>query len=281
MLVDANQQARAFLAAIEVVAGVADDRHAAIHGGELGDFLGDEVLMLHRHHRVGDADHRADLVDPVARRVDDLFAGDITVLGVDDPLAVRLAVNRFDRIKAVDLRARPTRATRQRLGETARVDVAVDRVPQGTHQAVGFHQRMASPAFVGRQQLELDAHALGHADEVVVAVDVILGVRQTDAAGYVIGDREFRIGCQFGIKPGRVTFEADHDLNSAELSHLRSRMPCRTGRQLVALDQNDIVPAFLGQMVKRAASADAATNHHHPRMCLHRRFPPYTAPVER
>ena len=71
--------------------------------------------MLHRHERVVDADHPADLARPQAAGVDDVLGGDRALLGLHAPLAARQWRERqhavvLDHLGAARLRAAPAYA---------------------------------------------------------------------------------------------------------------------------------------------------------------------------
>ncbi len=67
--------------------------------------LGDDVLVLDRHHRDVEPDHGAGLTDEVAGGADHVLAGDLALVGGDQPLAGRLLGDRGDGGVAVDLGA--------------------------------------------------------------------------------------------------------------------------------------------------------------------------------
>ena len=199
LLVDADQQTFLFLAAVKIVARVADDGHAKIERLEFGHGIGEEVHVLHRSDRMIDAEHAADFVDAVTGGVDHLLAGDIALFGVHDEFAVGLAGDALDRVEAIHFGACGACLARQRKGDAGRIDIAIERIPPGAQQAVGGHQRMATSGFGRVDKLHLDAHAARHADEVFIGIDLCLGMREAHAAGDVVGDRVFRIGRQFPV----------------------------------------------------------------------------------
>ena len=263
LFVNANQQAIFFLAAVKVVTRIADDRHAIIECLQFGQGVGEEIHVLHRRHRVVDAEHVTDLVDAITGRVDDFFTGDITVLAVHDKFAVGLARDAFDRVEAVNLGTGGARLARQREGDAGRIDIAVERIPPGAAQTVGVHQRVTSAHFGGVDELHFDAHAGGHADVMFIGVDLLGGMREAHAAGDVVGNRVFRIGGEFAIQIDAVALERDHGLVGAELSHLRRGVPGRTRGQFVAFQQHHVIPAFAREMVEGRAAGDAAADDDH------------------
>jgi len=225
LLIDAHQQRIPFLTRIKVIGRIADDGHAPPvifqHLGELIDTLGDEILMLHRHHRVCHAVHRGDLVDPVAAGIDELFARDIAVFRVDQPFAIGLPLDRLHRVEALDLGTGAARAPCEGLGQLAGVDIAIQRIPKRTRQAFHRDERVALATLGSIDDLIVDTHRFRHAGEVMVAVEMALVMGKPDAAGDVVVDGKVGISGQFLIETDRVAFQANHHLDRPELRHLR------------------------------------------------------------
>ena len=57
---------------------------------------------------------------------------------------------------AIDLRPGVARTTGERLTQSGRVDVAIERIPQGTEVGVTIEQRMAAGGFSGVDEFEID-----------------------------------------------------------------------------------------------------------------------------
>ena len=111
---------------------------------------------------------------------------------------------------------------------------------------------MPPRAFLRVDHLERDAHTFGHAREMPVAIHLGFGIGKTDATvAMVVIDRIIGIFGEFLVKPDRMAFQPDHRLGHAEIGDLCRGMPCGSRCQLVPLDQHDISPAFLRQMVER------------------------------
>src|SRR5690606_6943916 len=242
------------------------------------DRFGQEIHVLHRHHRVRHPEHAADLVHPVAGGVDHDLAGDIAVLRVHDEFAVRLAGDVFDRVEAMDLGAGGTRAPGQGEAELGGVDVAVERVPPRAEQAGGLDQRVPPADLGGVDELELDADALGHPHEVAVGVDLVVRVGEAQAAGDVVVDGKFGVGRQLAVEVDAVALERHHGLVGAELGDLGRGVPGGTGGQLVALDQHDVAEALAGEVIQGRTAADSPADDDYPGMrfhdVLHWRLPP-------
>ena len=73
-------------------------------GGKALNLLGDDILVLHRLKRHGNARHGADLPRPLATTVDDCLAGDHTVIGADRAHPAVRDIEAFDAAAFHDLR---------------------------------------------------------------------------------------------------------------------------------------------------------------------------------
>ena len=56
--------------------------------------------------------------------------------------------------------------------------------------------------------------------------------------------------------------QAAHRLRGAEIGHLGGRMPGRSRRQFIALQQHAVGDAFPGQVIEQAAAADTTADNH-------------------
>ena len=88
--------------------------------------------MLHGCDRVRNTQHRAHLVHPVTGCVHDHFAGNVTLLSMDDEFAVSFTGNVFYRVEAVYLSTCLTGIACQRESQLCGIDVAIQRIPPGT-----------------------------------------------------------------------------------------------------------------------------------------------------
>ena len=63
----------AFLAHVDLAVEIDDVQHLLGRRDDLGNVLGDEVLMLHRQHRQFEPGHAADFARPQAAGIDDVL----------------------------------------------------------------------------------------------------------------------------------------------------------------------------------------------------------------
>jgi hypothetical protein len=115
-------------------------------GFDLGDLVGQQILMAHNHHRysapaVG-LEPFANPLGIVTRSVDHKFAADIALFSMHDPFAVFTA-DAGCRAKSHDFRTHIARTLGQGLGQLRRVNIPICRVKKRALQIVGFKEGIA------------------------------------------------------------------------------------------------------------------------------------------
>ena len=129
---------------------------------------------------------------------------------------------------------------------------------------------MAALALFRVEDFKIDPHALGHRHEMGIAVEMILGRRQTQTTRrVVVVDRIFGIFRHLLIEIDRMGFQADHGLVATEIGHLGRAVPGRAGRQFVPFDHHTVGDAFLGQMIQRRTAGNAAADDNNLGMRFH------------
>ena len=84
---------------------------------------------------------------------------------------------------------------------------------------------------------------------------------QIEASGLKHAAALSGLGFQLIVKVHRVVLDTADIGAVMQPVNIRRRMPCRTGRQLVAFQQNHITPAQFGQMIKYRTTNDTATDY--------------------
>ena len=274
LLVRPEQHPTALLADVDLAAEVERHRHLLARGrnvgSHLGHVVGDDVHVLHGQDRQLDPDHSPYLAGPQPGGVDDMLGVDrradvrVDVPGPVEPLAqgVRPGV-------PVDLGAGLPGRDRIGVGDAGRIDVALDRVVQGTDEMPLVEERKELLCLRRSDQLEVHAQVpaarLGHPQE----VHPHARVRQHDAAGQV--DAAVLPGdlLDLAVELDRVLLELGHVRIAVEGVHPTGRVPGGPRGELPALEQDHIGPAGPRQVVQNAAADDAAADDDDPGGRLH------------
>src|SRR3972149_2795741 len=165
----------------------------------------------------------------------------------------------------------PAPPPRQRLGDVGRVGLAVARDPHRAHQIVRAHQRVERERFREPDLLGLDAvgaRERGVAPELRHALRVA-GDAQAAAALPARGLP--RLGLELAVEPGAVADELGEIARGPELPHEPGRVPGGAAAHAPLLEQDQVTPPELRQMIGDAAPDNAAAADHHPRMSGHAR----------
>ena len=186
------------------------------------------------------------------------------------PLARRRALEPRDPGEAPHACAhRLAGGARERLGQLARVDVAVGRIPQRALQPVVLDRRVTPLHLLGRHQLVLETERVRHRSHVAELLQPSARLREADRAGPVVGDRVVGVGGEPGVELGGVLLQPDDVAVAGEGRDVAGRVPGRARRELVHLEQHGIGPASLGEVVEDAGAGDASTDDDNPCVILH------------
>ena len=158
----ADDQAADLLLDVDVAVGVTQDRQVGVDALEL---VGDDVEVLGRVQRDGDADLVAECLGPLAGAVDHDLGLDVT--GVGPNASDASAAWRLDRVDAdhpdalVDSHSACPGALGQREGEVGRVGAAVLGQPDRAEQVVDRDDRPLLLCLLGREHLAVEVERGG------------------------------------------------------------------------------------------------------------------------
>ena len=205
--VGAEQQALAFLAEVDVALVIDTGRQLLVARGDLGNGLGDQVMVLHRLHRQVQAGQMADFARPQAAGVDDVLGVDRALVGDHVPAAVGALVG-FDHAGVgVVAAAELLRRLGVGIGHAGRIDVAVERVPQRGDVALRIDQRVQLGNFLERDEFLVQPHvARLRAFALEIVVPGLVG-GQVKAAGGVMPDRLARQLLELVVELDRVALQ--------------------------------------------------------------------------
>ena len=216
-----------------------------------------------------DADHPRDLRRVHAAGVDDDVGADGALVGHHLVHAAVLQRDAGDARALLDVGPAQPGAVGQREGQLAGVEVAVLRQEGRAQHAVGAH-RWEHLLRLCRPRRSRSAARSSWPSRP--------GAAAPPCAGFDDARRSPPSSCQPGSLPvssRQVGVKADgvlHHLGQAdrraELADQPGRVPCGAVGEPVLLDQHDVRPAQLGEVVEDAAAPHAAADHHRPRFVL-------------
>ena len=220
--------------------------------------------MLAGMQRDRDARLRAELARPHAGAVDDDVGVDAAFLAALCPGhaadAAILAVNGSDLDALDDLRAALAGALGERHGDVGRVALAVERQVHGADHAVGVEMRIHLLDLGWRDLAHVNVEGARHRRLAVELVLALLGQCHRDRADLAHAGGNTGLFLKSDVEVGRIFRQPRHVLRAAQLADQAGGMPGRARRQLLALQQHDVGPAELCQVIGDRAAGYAAAD---------------------
>ena len=268
LLVHADDQPLTLLAQVTLSGGIHDMGQFLATLIDLGNVVGDEILMLQGMERQIDPGHHADFARPQARRVDDMFGNDGALFCHNVPVIVRTLVQFQHPVAQIDLGPGHARGLGIGVRRAGGVEVPVQRIVERTQNALGIGDRADLGDLFGPDNLGRKTHmaVLGALSlEKIQPLGRIGNGQPTDMmqpAGHA-GDF-----LKLAVEADGVALQRGHVGIGIERVEATCCMPGRAGRQFRAFDQNNIGPAALGQVIEDTAANDTTADHRD----LHMRF---------
>ena len=210
-------------------------------------------------------EHPAGIDDDVGR--DRLAPAAVLDLDAGHPSAIR--DDRNDPGVGPDLRAALPGARGQGLGQAGRIEPAVGREPDGPEDAVGRHEREAVARLRGRNQLQRQPERPRPADLALELLEAGLGRRQPERPDLVPRGIDAGLVAKAPVQVGAVHHHLGQGHGAAQLANEAGRVERRARGQLGPVDQDDVAPAKLGEVVGDRRPADAAPDDHRPGVLNH------------
>ena len=210
--------------------------------------------MLERSDRQVRTRQPGDLRRPLAGGVDDDPCPDVALRGRERPGAAAALEGRHRRVPEDPF----TGACDERPRETARVDVPVRRQVRRREHVADLDQRVQLAGALRPDDLDRDVEKLGRGGAMAKLVDAIRRRRQPHAAALVV------IGGERLVELDAVTEQAREVVARVELRAETGRVPGRAARQLVLLEQDDVLPSEPAKVVEQAAAGHAAPDDRDP-----------------
>ncbi len=193
-----------------------------------------------------------------------MFAGDVALVGRDQPFAARKLGDRGHSGVAVEGRAALPRALGQRLRQVGGLDIAVVGVLDRAEDAVGVTQRPDRLDLGGGEEADVDTERAGDAGIVAILVHPVGRRRQADVADLRKAGVEAGLRLQRGIEADRILVKLADRIAEVEQGQQAGGVPGRARGEFLALEEDAVGPAELRQVVQRADPHDAAADDHCP-----------------
>ena len=160
---------------------------------------------------------------------------------------------------------------------------AVDLQPCAAEQVVGAHQRVEVPDLLGRDDLHSpESECVVGVGEPLEFGKAVAAVRDGDAPDLSESGRLPGLGLQFRQEVARVGAELRVGVAVPGGADEPRRVPARAGRELLSLEEDDIRPSQLCEVIGNARAGHAAADDNRARtlrQCLvHRRLPRIVLP---
>ena len=212
---------------------------------------------------------RGNLAPPQPGRIDHPLRVDRALGRLDDPASVGLRDGRRGRGKAMDLGPARPRARRIGMGHARRVHVAAIGFIHDRSDAVEIHQRVQIARFVTGDFIEIHAIELGLGRLQPELMFTRLGLRQIERAGLKHATALPGLGLQLFVEVHGIVLDAADISVVMQPVDIRRRVPCGARGQLVPLQQDNIAPSQLRQVIENRAADHAAPDHNSLSMGLH------------
>ena len=165
-----------------------------------------------------------------------------------------------------DRRAATARALGQSERGIDRVGTAVAGQPQGADQVVSAHERPAAARLGRRDDCDVDVEAARHRGQALELVHALRVAREAQAARPAEARGLTRFGLELLVEIAAVLGQPRQVLGRPQLADEPGGVPGRTAGDVATLQQQDVAPAELRQVIRDAAAGDTAADDDHPRV---------------
>src|SRR5277367_537884 len=198
-----------------------------------------------------------------------MFGDDIAFLGEHVPRSVGPGFQIDDAVEAVDLGAGQGRALGVSLRHPPGIEMALDRIEHRADEMFLVDERIHPRRFVDRDDFEIHPEVPAARTRHLQPVQPFLRAGQIEAARHVhaAGDAGDRL--DLFVELDGVLLQLGDIGIAVERVHAARGMPRRARSQLRALEQHDVLPAALREVIGDAGADDAPADDGDPCMRLH------------
>ena len=198
-----------------------------------------------------------------------MFAGDVALIGGDQPFTIGLLRNRRHRGVAVDSGAALARTLCQRLCQVSGLDIAIFWMLDRADHALSVTERPDVLDLLRRQEVHVHADGAGNACIVLIFVHPVLRRREPNVGHLRKADVQLCLRLKARVKPDRILVQFADRIAEVEQRQQTGGMPSRPGCQFFAFQKDDIGPAQFCKVIKRADAHHATANDHCTRCRFH------------
>ena len=261
-LIAAHHQASDIFLVIDQPVRVAQCRQIARRTTRLRD----NILMLDRLDRHGNPRHPPQFFRPLPRTDHKLLARNHMPANFDagNPPVLETQSGNLDLLD--DFHAAHPRTLGERQRDIRRVRLPVSRQKCRAHNVAHIHQRPEILRFLRIQQMHFKPEGMRRRRLPLDLGHALVIARQTQPAIHLPSRRLPRLVLERAIEFNRIFQELRHTRRRPQLPDKTRRMKARPRRQLVPLQQQHILRPMLGQMIRRRAPDNPATDDNNFRM---------------
>ena len=239
----------------------------AQHGkpGKFGNGFGNDIEMLAGVQRQGDIVPGGQIAAPHAAAVHHVFAGNMAAFAAACPVDTGHAAVGGGDARDPDLLddagpAHPC-ALGQRQRDIARIGLPIQRQVDARHHVRNLQMGVKRQHFAWGKLIHVHAEGAGQGRLAQDLLAPLPGQRDGDRAALPQAGRQPGFRLKPGVKIGGIFRQPRHVLAGAQLTDQPRRMPGGARGQLLALEQQDVGPAELRQVIGDGTAGNAASDN--------------------
>ena len=227
--------------------------------------------MFHRQYRQFNSAHAAHFTCPQTTSVDYVFCvNGVVFVGNDIPCSVCALAEAGHPRLGVHLGSAVASANCVSMCYSVWVYRAFVFVIQRTYEILLFEQRVELFCFLHRQHFHVHAQVTTAGLRHLQPVETLWCVGKLQAAGQVNAAVLARLLLNFLVQIDGVLLQSGNVWVAIECVHAAGGVPCGTSSQLFALEQNNVRPASLGEVIQHGGAYNAATDNYYACRRFHR-----------
>ena len=269
-----HQQAAGVLAVVGALVLIAQHRQVA---RQIGELLGVGVVVLAGVQRNRHSGEAAEVARPQPRRAHHELAGDVARLGPHSGHPSVLGEDARDRYVLDAAHSAAARAFHVGAHHVDGARHSVDLEPRAAQQVVGAHERVEVSDLLGGDDLHApEAERVVRIGQALELREAVAAVRDGDAADLAEAGRLPGLRLDLRKEVARIGAQPRVGVARPRGAYESRRVPARAGSELPALEEDDVRPSELREVIGDAGAGHATADDHCARalgQCLaHRKF---------